>query len=203
MKPKKLKDNVKSFMMLADFYSGIGNRLQKDFKCAGCGNCCTKVHAITLAETDIPHLAEKLHMGVKAFEEAYVTKTPLGETRLKMDGKICPFYEDGCTVYEVRPKVCRAFPNSSRALAALSAERLLITGMVCQIPGASDVCPAFKTEDWTNFYTWLMSLPLESRKLTTIELANEGKQLFDGWFFDAKGKKKYIKRIVREWRNSE
>ena len=87
-----------------------GLRFDKLLKCQRCGKCCTGVLFETgalLFPFEVEKLAIKLGISKHQFKDRY-TYTQEDKRFLKLP---CPFYKDGdCSVYEVRPIVCREFP---------------------------------------------------------------------------------------------
>ncbi len=82
--------------------------------CTRCANCC-RTATITLNQEDIDRIAAHLGMEVPAFFEKYLERDEL-EGRLRMRQKPCPLLGDDnrCTVYEVRPRVCREYPHTDK-----------------------------------------------------------------------------------------
>ncbi len=73
------------------------------FKCIQCGNCC-RFAIISLTDEDIDRIGSEGH-------KDFVEKTRLGEKKLKRVNGRCVFsVDDKCSIYEIRPKVCREFP---------------------------------------------------------------------------------------------
>ncbi len=75
-------------------------------ECNRCGLCCRIPPAIHLEEAE--QIARYLKISIGVFYERYVNQSPVA-MYLKNP---CPFYDKtkGCTIYTVRPLVCRAFP---------------------------------------------------------------------------------------------
>ena len=89
---------------LAVFISGVTLARKKGkFACAQCGNCC-RLRFIQLSPGDIKRMEDG---GLRDFYE------PVGkEFRLKRKNGRCIFLKpDGtCSIYMLRPEVCRRFP---------------------------------------------------------------------------------------------
>ncbi len=81
-------------------------KIVESTECNRCGLCCRIPPAIHLDEAE--RIARYLKISIGLFYERYVNQSPV-EMYLKNP---CPFYDKtkGCTVYSVRPLVCRAFP---------------------------------------------------------------------------------------------
>jgi Fe-S-cluster containining protein len=76
----------------------------KDGNCSKCGNCCSNVLPMTKKELD------RIKKYIRANNIAEIKHiTPLAKAPIDMT---CPFRNDTkeiCTIYEVRPKICRSF----------------------------------------------------------------------------------------------
>ncbi len=80
--------------------------------CTRCANCC-RTATITLNQEDIQRIAAHLGMEVPAFIEKYLERDEMNGS-LIMRQKPCPLLGDDnrCTVYDVRPIVCREYPHT-------------------------------------------------------------------------------------------
>lgn len=80
----------------------------------------------------LERLASHLGLGVEAMAERYLEKTGYGWS-IRMvqhqDGPACVFWEEGCTVYPVRPPQCRSFPFWE----GVSEEELRLCPGVCSL----------------------------------------------------------------------
>ena len=101
--------------------------------CTRCANCC-KTMDIKLDDEDIDRIAEHLNMPTAEFIERYLeAKEEDGPYKARQ--KPCPFLgeDDRCTIYEVRPTVCREYPHTDKE------------GLVFRTIGVANntlVCPA-------------------------------------------------------------
>ncbi len=91
--------------------------LLKEFKCAGCGDCCRWTGAVLLTNHDITTLANHLKLAEPDFIEIH---TRLASNRIQLalldkpDGS-CFFLDgDQCGIYTARPEQCRSFPHAWR-----------------------------------------------------------------------------------------
>ena len=76
----------------------------KDGKCSGCGNCCSNLLPMSRKEIEIIRKYMKKHH-IKESKRLF----PLSKKAIDM---ICPFRDNDkgiCTVYEVRPEICKQF----------------------------------------------------------------------------------------------
>ncbi|MFC1825961.1 YkgJ family cysteine cluster protein [Thermodesulfobacteriota bacterium] len=81
------------------------------FECLRCGACCTgDPGTVRVHHSEIERIARFLAMRGSSFVEKYLE--PFRENfsiREDQDGR-CYFYQDGCTIYPVRPSQCQTFP---------------------------------------------------------------------------------------------
>jgi uncharacterized protein len=81
------------------------------FQCQQCGRCCTGAPGtIYVAPDEIVLLSAHLHLAEDEFIRRYLypfkDSFSIGE---HPDGR-CLFFDNGCTVYPVRPGQCRTYP---------------------------------------------------------------------------------------------
>ncbi len=81
------------------------------FQCLRCGACCTgEPGTIYVAQDEIVPLAAHLRLSVDDFIQQYLypfkDSYSIGE---HADGR-CLFFDNGCTIYPLRPHQCRTFP---------------------------------------------------------------------------------------------
>lgn len=89
---------------LSVFASRVRLASKKDrFKCMMCGNCC-RLRFIHLTKDDVERIQSRGH------RDFYDTVG--GERMLKRSRGRCMFVgkDDSCSIYELRPEVCRKFP---------------------------------------------------------------------------------------------
>ncbi|MBD3420861.1 MAG: YkgJ family cysteine cluster protein [Chitinivibrionales bacterium] len=81
------------------------------FSCCGCGSCCTgDPGAVYLSNEEAACIAFALELALDEFYKCY-TRNLHGKCSLqeRHDGS-CIFYDNGCTIYPVRPGQCRTYP---------------------------------------------------------------------------------------------
>jgi uncharacterized protein len=81
------------------------------FQCQRCGGCCTgDPGTIYVTPDEIVALAAHLNLTVDDFNQKYLypfkDSFSIGE---HADGR-CLFFDNGCTIYPLRPGQCRTFP---------------------------------------------------------------------------------------------
>ena len=82
--------------------------------CTRCANCC-KTMDIKFNDEDVERIAGHLKMKAAEFIEAYLEADDEDDSH-KTRQKPCPFLgeDDRCTIYEVRPTVCRENPHTDK-----------------------------------------------------------------------------------------
>ena len=95
---------------LAEVYKDMENGVYnfcKDGRCIGCGKCCSDL--LPLSSKEIKEIKRyiKKHK-IKECKHIYPTNKPVDYDLT------CPFLDDSrscdkCTIYEVRPQICRVF----------------------------------------------------------------------------------------------
>ena len=93
----------------------LGNRLYffhggLRFACRRCGACCLISGRVALSEDDISALACACEMNQRVFLDMFTCTDEIGLTLKERDDGSCVFYENGCAVYDARPKQCRTWP---------------------------------------------------------------------------------------------
>lgn len=80
--------------------------------CRDCANCC-KTLSPQVNQTDIERIAKFLEISENEFIEKYLK---IGdEKKYEMNALPCPFLEENkCTIYDVRPAVCREYPHTDK-----------------------------------------------------------------------------------------
>jgi Fe-S-cluster containining protein len=81
------------------------------FECQQCGVCCTGDPGIIYVGRDEIHrIAENISMDISPFIERYLYPFRTGYSIKEHPDGRCLFYEDGCTIYPVRPDQCKTYP---------------------------------------------------------------------------------------------
>ena len=86
------------------------------FECKRCGRCCTEMNGVSLGKDDILGISNHLKHGANWFRKNCTeidinSSEPAAYIKGTLSTGRCMFYGDeGCTIYSVRPTVCRAFP---------------------------------------------------------------------------------------------
>ena len=89
------------------------------FTCQQCNHCCRGGQPgwVYLNKQETTKIASLLECPPAVFRQRYLRKDENGETVLKLNKNgDCIFWNDGCTIYPVRPTQCRTFPFWSEVL---------------------------------------------------------------------------------------
>jgi Fe-S-cluster containining protein len=81
------------------------------FECRRCGDCCVgEPGTIFVAPFEMERLAAHLEMSATQIVDTYLYPYKTGYSIKEDDDGRCLFFDDGCTIYTVRPNQCRTFP---------------------------------------------------------------------------------------------
>jgi len=81
------------------------------FECQQCGACCTGEPGIICVDIDeVTRIAEYLSDGIPSFTDKYLFPLRSGYSIKEHSDGRCFFYNNGCTIYPVRPHQCKTYP---------------------------------------------------------------------------------------------
>jgi len=81
------------------------------FTCQRCDYCCTfPGGTVTASETEFQQIAEFLQITFQQFLERYTVVVDRFVSIKSTEKGPCIFYDQGCSIYPVRPIQCRTFP---------------------------------------------------------------------------------------------
>jgi len=81
------------------------------FECRRCGACCQGDPGIvTVFADEARNIAHYLSMEVATFAKTYLYSAKGRYSIREYEDGRCFFYQNGCTIYPVRPRQCRNFP---------------------------------------------------------------------------------------------
>ncbi len=80
------------------------------FQCKNCGGCCKGYGGTFVTEKDIRAISEFINADPESFVEKYCRMS--GNRPVLAQGKngYCVFWKDLCTIHDVKPRMCRAWP---------------------------------------------------------------------------------------------
>lgn len=92
------------------------------YNCSKCPGYCCSYPLIALNKRDVERLAKHFGLSFKAAKAKFTKKQEKEKytMRRKADehfGRICQFFDTEkrcCSIYKVRPSICRGFPGGSR-----------------------------------------------------------------------------------------
>lgn len=165
--------------------------MQVSFKCKRCGKCCQKMDGIAYNSVDCARMAKQLNLGVNEFRKEYTTQSTkqASDRWLNLVGEEqkCPFLgEKGCTQYEGRGQVCRAYPWFTTA-AILQVRAGKPFKLFQQCPGM--------VESFKDVLTLAQSkLPYTTEQILKMDFAKHAWL----WMLVGEGKEKMAEKICRE-----
>lgn len=112
-----LLKSVSSLGLLLETEMALIYALQ-DQICTKCGWCCTENTSLRAQKQELKNIAERKGSSYKKLKRR-IKARPRKDGTMRVTRRPCPFYEDGCSVYDIRPGVCRAYPTN-KLLAALA-----------------------------------------------------------------------------------
>ena len=102
---QKARENL----VLTPFDIAILAKMQSEW-CGRCGECCRRCTPINISRREAELLAFAVKLPYKKFKRKFKL-TPKGDGTFNMSGAPCLFLKGNlCSVYHIRPFVCRAFP---------------------------------------------------------------------------------------------
>jgi len=85
--------------------------VSKEIDCKECANCCKTMRPFFNRE-DIIRFSTGIKQTVEQFIDKYLEEDKTEINGHIMSEKPCPFLKDNlCSYYDLRPEVCRSFPN--------------------------------------------------------------------------------------------
>jgi hypothetical protein len=102
-----------------------------DANCRRCGKCCRNSKPIGVQDREVWQIARFLKVPSVVAREIYFAR---GSDRQIVMKDPCPFLTDeGCRIYDVRPRTCRNFPFlSDVSLAAWKRSQTIIATQYCE-----------------------------------------------------------------------
>jgi len=81
------------------------------FSCTQCGACCVgEPGTIYVSQSEIEVIADSVGQAVQDFIDQYLYPFKDSYSIREDDAGRCLFFENGCTIYPIRPLQCRTFP---------------------------------------------------------------------------------------------
>ena len=83
----------------------------QDQICTRCGWCCTENTPLRAPKDELKRIAGYKKSSYKKLKKR-IRARPNKDGTMRVMRHPCPFYADGCSVYQVRPGVCRSYPTN-------------------------------------------------------------------------------------------
>jgi uncharacterized protein len=87
------------------------------FGCKLCGKCCIGFGGTYLTEDDIQNIARHIGSDPDTFISQYCQKSGNHPVLAQGDNGYCVFWDGSCTIHEVKPRMCKAWPFIKPVLA--------------------------------------------------------------------------------------
>jgi len=110
-KVRKLSSSVSKSNKYDGKIRQLHGEVFEDLDCLECANCCRTTGPL-LTNKDISRIAKHLKLSESSFVQSYLRIDEEGDFVFK--SMPCPFLGDDnyCSIYEVRPRACKAFPHT-------------------------------------------------------------------------------------------
>ena len=80
------------------------------FTCSQCGHCCTVAGYVWVTEREIREISHHLDLDESDFALQYLRQVHHEVSLVEKPNRECIFWDEGCSIYPVRPSQCRTFP---------------------------------------------------------------------------------------------
>ena len=81
------------------------------FSCRRCGGCCVgETGTIYVSRPELEAIAAFVHLAVDDFADQYLYPFKDSYSIKEDDRGRCLFFDDGCSIYNIRPLQCRTYP---------------------------------------------------------------------------------------------
>ena len=85
-----------------------------NFKCSGCGDCCTGAPGyVWVNKAEVEAMAPLVDLTVEEFQEQYTRKIGIRRSLKEFANGDCVFFDNEsrkCEIYGARPRQCRTWP---------------------------------------------------------------------------------------------
>ncbi|HHP7235896.1 MAG TPA: YkgJ family cysteine cluster protein [Desulfobacterales bacterium] len=105
------------------------------FRCRMCGDCCHGYGGTVVSQEDVARIAGFLGLERDGFHERFCARSGSKTILIQNADGDCIFYQKGCTIHPVKPRMCRQWPYLSAVLADVRNWRAM-----------ADVCPGMRTD---------------------------------------------------------
>ena len=81
----------------------------QDQICSRCGWCCTENTSLRASKDELKRIVAYKKSSYKKLKKR-IKARPNKDGTMRVTRHPCPFYQDGCSVYSIRPGMCRSYP---------------------------------------------------------------------------------------------
>jgi len=126
-----LRDKGMCVNTFIPFNEGNVIKVLREFRCQRCGYCCTQLSLITMFPHEVREIARFRGLTVKRFKWQYTIRKD-GVHHLPYP---CPFYDNGCKIYRVRPATCAQYP-----IREMERDEKKYIGLASTCPAVEEIC---------------------------------------------------------------
>ena len=105
------------------------------FRCTRCGDCCKGYGGTYLTELEITAISAYLGVGAGEFQQRYCVLSGHRPVLAQQSNGYCIFYDQGCRIHSVKPRMCRQWPFIQSLLVDIANWRIM-----------ASVCPGMNTQ---------------------------------------------------------
>lgn len=105
------------------------------FTCRMCGDCCRGYGGTVVSTDDAVRIARFLGLDFEVFQDRFCGRSGSKSILVQRADGYCTFYDNGCTIHPVKPRMCRRWPFLPAVLADVRNWRVM-----------SAVCPGMRTD---------------------------------------------------------
>lgn len=91
------------------------------FSCTACGHCCRVAGHVWVDAREIRAIARFLELTLDRFGRRFLRRVGSRLSLVERPNHDCVFWDEGCTIYSVRPRQCRTFPFWQESIASAAA----------------------------------------------------------------------------------
>ena len=99
------------------------------FECTRCGDCCKGYGGTYLTASDITTISDFIGVDAAEFRQRYCVLSGNRPVLVQKSDGYCIFYDQGCGIHSVKPRMCRQWPFIRSLLVDITNWRVM--GSVC------------------------------------------------------------------------
>jgi Fe-S-cluster containining protein len=105
------------------------------FECTRCGDCCKGYGGTYLTTSEISAISSFIGVGEAEFKRRYCVLSGRRPVLAQGADGYCIFYDEGCGIHPVKPRMCREWPFIRSLLVDIANWRIMAT-----------MCPGMNTK---------------------------------------------------------